>query len=68
MIVFGNCFALFLSGAVFGASIAHWYAGAGNAWGPLSTSLLIAVIAAASLSRTFARTQQPSAEAGNSAA
>jgi hypothetical protein len=68
MIVFGNCFALFLSGAVFGASVAHWYAGAGNAWGSLSTSLLIAVIAATSLSRTFARAQQSSPEAGNSAA
>jgi hypothetical protein len=68
MVVFGNCIALFISGAAFGASVAHWYGGAGNAWGLLSTSLLIAVIAAASLSRTFARTQQSSPEAGSSAA
>ena len=53
MIVLASCIALFVSGAVFGASIDHWYVGAGTAWGSLSTSLLIAVIAAGGLRRAI---------------
>jgi hypothetical protein len=67
MIVAANGIALFVSGAAFGASIAHWYAGGGSAWGPISTSFLIAVIAVANLSKAFARTQPRAPEAGNSA-
>jgi hypothetical protein len=66
MTVFAGCIALFLSGAVFGASIAHWYWNGASAWGSLSTSLLIGVIAAESLHRLFARSQQSSGT-GNSA-
>jgi len=55
MIVFASCIALFIAGAVFGASIDHWYVGAGSAWGSLSASLLIAVIAADNLRRRFSQ-------------
>jgi len=58
MIVLASSAALFVSGAAFGASVAHWYAGGGNVWGSLSASLLIAVIAAANLHRVVARSQQ----------
>jgi len=67
MVVLASSIALFLSGAVFGASVAHWYFGAGADWGPLSTSFLIAVIAAESLRRAFVRSQHSLPGAGNSA-
>jgi len=51
----------------FGASLAHWYAGGGSAWGSLSVSLLIAVIAAENLRKAL-RSRPSSPEAGNSAA
>ncbi|HLX22652.1 MAG TPA: hypothetical protein VKR38_04830 [Usitatibacter sp.] len=57
MVVLSSSAALFLSGAVFGASIAHWYFGAVIDWGALSTSFLIAVIAAESLRRAFGRSR-----------
>jgi hypothetical protein len=55
MIVAASTLALFLAGAVFGATIAHWFDGSGTAWGPLSTSVLIAVIAAEALRRALAK-------------
>ena len=66
MVVLASSVALFVSGAAFGASVAHWYMGGGNVWGSLSTSLLIAVIAAVNLRRVVARPEQ-SPGAGNSA-
>lgn len=57
MTAFANSLALFASGAAFGASIAHWYFGGASAWGPLSTSVLIAVIAAENLRRALAKPQ-----------
>jgi hypothetical protein len=67
MVVLASSISLFLSGAVFGASIAHWYLGAGADWGALSTSFLIAVIAGENLRRAFARSQHSSQEAASSA-
>ena len=61
-----NSIALFVSGAAFGASVAHWHAGGGSAWGSLSASLLIAVIAAENLRKAL-RSRQSSSEAGNGA-
>ena len=57
MTVLASSVALFLSGAVFGASIAHWYLGAGGAWGTLSTSFLIAVLATESVRRLVSGSQ-----------
>ena len=67
MIVFAGSIALFLSGAVFGASIAHWYWSGAGAWGSLSASLLIAVVAAGNLHKAFTRTRPTSPDVGNSA-
>ena len=67
MIAFAGSTALFLSGAVFGASIAHWYWNGASVWGSLSASLLIAVVAAGNLHKAFARTRPTSPEVGNSA-
>jgi hypothetical protein len=67
MVVLASSLALFGSGAVFGASVGHWYAGAGSAWGSLSASFLIAVIAAGNLHRAFARSRQTLPAVGNSA-
>lgn len=58
MLIFANCLALFLSGAIVGASIGHWHAGAGSAWGSLSASLLIGLIAAENLRKAFTRLQR----------
>lgn len=55
MNVIASSIALFASGAAFGASVAHWFAGAGDVWGSLATSVLIAVIAVEGLRRTLAR-------------
>ena len=49
--VIASSLALFIAGAVLGASIDHWYSGAGNAWQSAGASLLIAVIAAENLRR-----------------
>ena len=62
MIVLASSIALFIAGAAFGASIDHWYVGAGSEWGPLSVSLLIAVIAADNLRRRFMQSQRSSRE------
>jgi uncharacterized membrane protein YoaK (UPF0700 family) len=55
MIVFASSVALFVAGAAFGATIVHWYEGSGTAWGPLSVSLLIGVLAAEGLRRALAK-------------
>ena len=55
MLVFANCLALFLSGAGVGASIAEWHFGAGSWPASLAASLLIGVIAAGNLRKTFAQ-------------
>ena len=55
MIVLASSLALFVSGAAFGATIAHWFDGAGADWGPLCTSVLIGVVAAESLRRALAK-------------
>jgi len=55
MIAFASSLALFVAGAAFGATVAHWFDGAGTDWGPLATSLLIAVIAAEALRRALAK-------------
>jgi membrane protein implicated in regulation of membrane protease activity len=60
MLVFANCLALFLSGAGVGASIAEWHFGAGSWTGSLAASLLIGVIAAGNLRKTFARSKSSS--------
>jgi hypothetical protein len=55
MLAFANCLALFLSGAGVGASIAEWHF-AGESWpASLAASLLIGVIAAGNLRKTFAQ-------------
>jgi hypothetical protein len=53
MKVLASGIALFIAGVAFGASIDHWYTGAGSSWGSVWTSLLIAVIAAENLRRHF---------------
>jgi hypothetical protein len=67
MLVFANCLALFLAGAGVGASITHWHAGAGNVWGSLSASFLIAVIAAENLRKAYTRSQSTLPEVEKSA-
>ncbi|HEY2629536.1 MAG TPA: hypothetical protein VGI57_10430 [Usitatibacter sp.] len=47
--------ALFVAGAAFGATVAHWYDGSGAAWGPLCMSVVIGVIAAEGLRRILAK-------------
>jgi hypothetical protein len=57
VVVFASGLALFLSGAGVGASIAEWYFGVGSWSGSLGASMLIAVLAAGSLRKEFARLQ-----------
>jgi hypothetical protein len=49
--------ALFVAGAAFGATVAHWYDGSGTAWGPLCASVLIGLIAAEGLRRALANSR-----------
>ena len=63
MTVLASSVALFVSGAAFGASIAHWYAGGGDVWGSLGASVLVAVIATEGLRRALAQSRQSSAQA-----
>jgi hypothetical protein len=59
MLAFANCGPLILSGAVIGACIDHWFMGAGIGWASICTSLLIAIIAAESVRKVFARPSAP---------